>query len=298
MFVKKVVNINRNAPFWFICSIYLTEFYYYLVDFINSFVFVLLLCANIIFLLIFNSKIWKIPLLERPALISLILSVFFLVFDFPLVLLDTYQYAITSYSEPEEIIEDTGIYSLGVNLTYISYIENEEEFIKNVKSDKNNYEVIDIKNKNRYKNKNTEIFNMMGIQLKSDFEKMSKVVTDYLHSTPSSIKKYFDRENTGGNSSGLSLILSSLVYQGKLENNKPIAVTGAVNKEGKVYPVGYIKEKILISIDAGFNQIIIPTENMQEAKEIKEAYDLPIEVIGVHDVDEAVELIKELNDNY
>ncbi len=295
MHVESVTNKNRNAPFWFICILYLTEMYYYLFNLIDSLVFVFLLFINIIFLLICNLKIWRISLLQRPIIISLSLSLFLFAYDSPLLLLDNYQYAITSYSEPEEIIEETEIYSLAILDIYISYIEDEQELLKSVEADPKSYEVIEITNRHRYKNKNSEVFEMLGISFKNDFEKMSKIVTDYLITTPPSIKQYFDREKFGGNSSGLALILSALISQGEMENNKSIAVTGAVDKTGKVKPVGYIKEKMLISVEGGFNLIIVPTENMQEAKEIKERYNLPIEVMGVNDVDEAIELIKELN---
>ncbi|SHM57736.1 S16 family serine protease [Gracilibacillus kekensis] len=293
--MEMLMNKNRNAPFWFVCIIYFTELYYYLSGMIDTFLFVFLLLANFIVLLFFNSKIWKLSVLERPFLISLSLALFIFGFDFPVPFLNPYPYIITTYNEPEQIIEDTEIYSLGVSYINITYVNDKQELIQIVEADPKKYEVRKISNKNKYINKNTRIFKMLGIPIQSEFNKMSKAVTEYLDTTPPSIKEYFKREKMYGNSSGLSLILSAMISQGEIENNIPIAVTGAIDKDGEVYPIGSLKEKMLISVDAGFELMMLPTENLQEAKEIQKAYNLPLEVINVDNVAEAKELIKELN---
>jgi predicted ATP-dependent protease len=72
-------------------------------------------------------------------------------------------------------------------------------------------------------------------------------------------------------------------------------VTGAISKTGEVKKVGGIKEKIQITNEDEFTHMIIPIANLTEANEVKERLNLTIEIIGVRDVDEAIQIIRGLN---
>ncbi|MDQ0273817.1 putative ATP-dependent protease [Cytobacillus purgationiresistens] len=90
-------------------------------------------------------------------------------------------------------------------------------------------------------------------------------------------------------------MLSSVVANGELQNDIPISVTGAISNTGMVKEVGYIKEKVLIADKDGFSHMIIPIANLNEANKIKEKQNLHIQIIGVRNVDKAIQLIKDLN---
>lgn len=72
-------------------------------------------------------------------------------------------------------------------------------------------------------------------------------------------------------------------------------VTGALNSSGDVMAIGGIKEKMIISEENGLRFIILPTSNAQEAEFVKEEQDLNLEVIPVNHIEQAINIISELN---
>ncbi|MGE7982116.1 S16 family serine protease [Solibacillus sp. NPDC093137] len=99
-----------------------------------------------------------------------------------------------------------------------------------------------------------------------------------------------------GDSAGLATVLSALIENGDVNNNIPIAVTGAIDSKGNVKEIGSIKAKTLIAEQSGFSHIILPVENEEEAKRVKKDEQLNIEIIAVASIENAVTDIKKLNE--
>ena len=75
----------------------------------------------------------------------------------------------------------------------------------------------------------------------------------------------------------------------------PIAVTGAINENGDVFSVGNMKEKIQITEKTGIQFLIIPSQNAEEVTAIQKELKANVEIFDVSHVDEAVQLIQNLN---
>jgi len=288
---------QQNFPFIATAFVYTTGLYLYLLDFISGFFFVFVLLLMSVLLIVFLVIIKNTSLTKREFVISIILSLLLLIYETPIILVDNRHYFVSHYSEPEELIKDSRIFTLSVKVDEIGYVENEQVLrdsyiYRQIKF----YEIIPATNVIRYSSKNLAIFELVGL-VNNDFEQMSVNVKSYLKTNTAhpAIEEFLARDKSGGSSAGLALVISSLVEQGKLQNDVPIGVTGAISKTGKVTKVGSIKEKMLISNEHRFSHMIIPLANLNEAIDLNKTLNLPIEIIGVRDVDEAVEIINELN---
>ncbi len=286
----------KNFPFLATVLVYLSELYLYLIDFISAFYFfTILLLTNILFL-IFLLMIRRTTLLKRTFVFSVILSLLLLLYEMPLISLEKYQYSVTRYGPPEELVKGSGIFILSVKVDTIGGVENEQVLRKSyVDRQINFYEIIPITNYIRYNSKNVAIIKLLGLY-KDEFKQMSENVTAYLKTSNPAIDEFLARDGSSGDSAGLALVLSSIAEQGKLQNEMSIAVTGAFSETGKVEKVGFIKEKMQIANEDGFSHMMIPFANLAEANEVKKMLHLPIVLIGVRNVDEAIQLIKELKD--
>ena len=91
-------------------------------------------------------------------------------------------------------------------------------------------------------------------------------------------------------------MLSALIENGDVNNDVPIAVTGAIDSKGNVKEIGSIKAKILIAEQSGFSHILIPMENVDEAKEVKINEQLNIDIIAVTSINDAEVHVKKLNE--
>lgn len=282
-------------PFVGTILVYLTELNLYLIDFISGFFFVNVLLLMSILSLMFLLIIRKAAISKRAFVFSVILALLLLIYEMPLILIDNHQYFVSSYNAPEELVEGSGIFLLSINFAVIGFVENEQVLRESyINNHTKFYEIIPITNRKRYREKNLAIFESVGI-FKDEFDQMSENVRAYLKTSNKSIDEFLARDGSSGSSAGLALVLSSLAEQGEFQNDMLIGVTGAISNTGKVEEVGVIKEKVQIANENGFSHMIIPIANLSEAKEVRKKLNLPIEIIGVQDVNEAIQLIKELN---
>ncbi|WP_318247673.1 S16 family serine protease [Solibacillus merdavium] len=218
------------------------------------------------------------------------------VFESRLINYEVYTYFVTSYNEPFEIVEDSGIHILSVDIFEAAYIDDLDYLIKTLELS-NDKEVLDaemVTNKIRYTSKNDELLSYIR-PAEKHFETMKGNVVAYLPGTSSAIEDFLNREDFEGDSAGLAAVLSGLIENGSFNNNVPIAVTGAIDGEGNVKEIGSMKAKILIAEKSGFSHIFIPEENAKEAREVKDIHQLNIEIIEVASVDRAVMEIEKLN---
>ncbi|MFC4321487.1 S16 family serine protease [Litchfieldia salsa] len=285
---------DKNFPFVATSLLYLTELVLYLTGFISGTLFLNFLLLMSVLFLIFLFIIRKKRVEKRAFVFSAILSLLLLIYESPLILIDEKVYLVTSYSDPLELIKGANIYMLSVNVFQISGVENEQEVRDMFIYSQGVYDIIPGKNYMIYGSKNTAIFEYIGLY-KSEFEKSFENVTAYLNTSNTEIDEFYSQDNSDGGSAGLAIVLSSFSKNGKLQNNVPIAVTGAISKTGEVKKVGGMKEKIQIANENDFSYMIVPKANLAEANEVKGTLNLPIEIIGVTDVDETIQLINDLN---
>ncbi|ART78104.1 hypothetical protein B4U37_19590 [Sutcliffiella horikoshii] len=285
---------NKNLPFMATILLYLTQLILYLAGLISGTVFVKFLLFMSVMFVIFLFVIRNIVISKRAFVYSTILSSLLLIYELPLTLFGENDYLVTRYSEPEELIKGTSIYLLSVKIDHLSNVNNEHEIRAMYNDNQRVYDVVPGTNFKFYKDKNSSIFEFIGLY-KSEVEKSFENVTTYLKTNNHAIDEFFARDENVGSSAGLALVLSSFIDQGKFQNNVPIAVTGAISKIGEVKKVGGIKEKIQIANEGEFSFMIIPIGNLTEANEVKERLNLSIKIIGVRDVDEAIKIIKKYN---
>lgn len=282
--------------FLFAIPIYSALVAAYYFDFVNGFVFlgallIMMVIASIVFIIFRENKF-------KRLLTALVFSLFFLfsVYEFQLINYESHTYIADGYREPEEILEDSGIHILSVGLHDIHYIED-EDLARNI-YEKNSVQVFDlhhIKNRDRYGSKTTDIIQFFGFG-KDDFQVMGENIRGFTDNNTSIINEFLSRDNLTGDSAGLALGLTAMIHQGNLENTLPIGVTGTLEPNGDVMEIGSLKAKMMIAEQNNFPFIIIPLENLAEAKTLKAEYKLIIEIIPVGHIDEAVEVIKELNE--
>ncbi|MFJ7826555.1 S16 family serine protease [Psychrobacillus sp. NPDC096623] len=298
--MKKIfdlVNKHQMLPFVMTIFVYFAELYLYLLDYISSFFFCNILALLVLFWPLFLLAIRKTQISKYIFLLSFIASLFLLVYEFPLISTDGSRYFVSSYVSPEELIKNSGIYILAVRSTEILLAEDlDGQDFRNLNNQLLIFDIEPASNFHRYAGKTTAIFKLVGINMEYDyFQQMSVNVKSYLNTSNPNIDEFLSRNNSGGNSAGLALVLSSLIEQGKFKNDIPIGVTGAISKSGKAIEIGLTKEKILSANKIGLSYIILPIGNLAEANDVVKSLKLPIKVIGVRNVDEAIEQINELN---
>ncbi|SDN12534.1 Lon protease (S16) C-terminal proteolytic domain-containing protein [Psychrobacillus sp. OK028] len=297
MKIIESVNKHQMIPFVMTMFVYFADLYLYLLDYISNFFFWIILFLLVILWSFFLFSIRKTQISKHTFVFTLIASLFLLVYEFPILSVKENNYFVLSYLPPEELIKNTGIYILPVKSIEIQQQEplNEPAF-RNFHSHLLILDIIKGTNFQVYSGKTSFIYKLVGINLEEDyFHQMSVNVKSYLNTSNPAIDEFLSRNNSGGNSAGLALVLSSLVEQGKFKNNIPIGVTGAISKTGKAIEIGLTKEKILSANKIGLSYIILPIGNLEEGNDVVKSLNLPIEVIGVRNVDEAIEQINELN---
>lgn len=285
-----VYSIFIVVPIYFI----LGNAYY--LDYINSYVFVgallvLMIIASIPLIIFRKDKFRSLIVNWVIALLTLFCGYEFLLIEF-----ESNTYIAVVNREPEEIIQNSGIHILAIGLNHIYYVK-EENIVKDT-YEKEGIQIFDfhqITNRERYKSKTNEIKRFLGFS-KEPFHIMGENVRGFIREDIVAINEFLSKENQSGDSAGLALGLSSMVHQGSLHNQIPIGVTGTLEPNGDVNQVGGIAGKMIISEQNGFPYIIVPDANRDEAETVKAEQKLAIEIVPVHHIDEAVRVIKELND--
>lgn len=237
-------------------------------------------------------------MLKHIFLFSFIASFLLLIYEVPLISMEGNRYVVSSYHPPEELVKSSGIYVLGVNTTEVLLEEGlEEQDFLELNSHSMIFDINQVTNIHRYANKTIALIQLIGINLEVDYvHQMSMNVNAYLSTGNIAIDEFLSRNNVNGNSAGLALVLSSLIEQEEVKNVKTIGVTGAISKTGEVIEIGQVKEKVLSANKINLPYIILPLGNLEEGNEVVESLNLPIEVIGVQTVNDAIQKINELNE--
>lgn len=129
-------------------------------------------------------------------------------------------------------------------------------------------------------------------------EKLIGIYLINLYDVDTKIKVNIDyKGNEGGSSGGLinSLYIYNSITKEDLIKNNIIAGTGTIDKEGNVGKIAGIKYKLLGAENHKANLFLVPNENYDEAKKIKDKYDLKIKLIKVSTLKEAINKLKDYN---
>lgn len=91
----------------------------------------------------------------------------------------------------------------------------------------------------------------------------------------------------GGPSAGLiwALGLYDLLTPGDLTGGRTIAGTGELGIDGRVFPIGGVDEKVIAAADAGAAVLILPQQNLDEARALG---DRGVEIVPVASFAEAI----------
>ena len=111
---------------------------------------------------------------------------------------------------------------------------------------------------------------------------------DYHVNIPSSIEK-------DGLSAGISIVTSMLALILKYRISNKIALTGEITLSGKILKVGGLKEKIILAIKNGIEELYIPKQNENDLKELKSLID---DKITIKLVDNYREVYKDIFSKY
>ena len=105
----------------------------------------------------------------------------------------------------------------------------------------------------------------------------------------------FSTEDIGGPSAGLAFTLTVLdvLTEGDLTGGANIVVTGTIDRDGNVGPIGGVKQKAFAARDAGADIFLVPEGNLEAARAAVQ--DLRIEPVA--SLDDALEIIAEFGGN-
>jgi len=94
-----------------------------------------------------------------------------------------------------------------------------------------------------------------------------------------------------GPSAGIALItaLASLFMQARVKHD--IAMTGEITLQGKVLPVGGLKEKMLAAKRAGIKELILPEENRESISDFEEEILAGMNIHFVSEISEVLDLV-------
>jgi PDZ domain-containing protein len=98
-------------------------------------------------------------------------------------------------------------------------------------------------------------------------------------------------ETVGGPSAGLAFTLAIIddLTPGNLTGGKRVAVTGTINGDGIVGPVGGVEQKAITARHNGVSLMIVPREEVKDAR----AGAGDVKVVGVHTLDEALAALEQ-----
>ena len=291
-FLKNTLN---SLSLLFIAIFYIAGAYLmYFYESIDGITFILfILTLVIINILLFIYKISK-RIQSSNFILSVIaiLAIAVSYLEFPLVKLSHFDSYATYYWKSSELIEATNLNMLGVGFKlYSSSDSKAKEELKDLEV----YNNINLTNLMRYYKNPSSI--LTGYFINSSKNKSIENAEQYLGYEAASIQELKSLEGLSGDSAGLVMVLSALVNDLNFNNDVSIAVTGAIDKYGKVHPIGSVPEKIQIAINDKHEYVIIPTANYEEAKETLDKIGEKIKVVPVNSVEEAFEEIKNINMN-
>lgn len=135
--------------------------------------------------------------------------------------------------------------------------------------------------------------------IENDNKKVVGILLTYLKEVNTNPKvEYVFKDNESGSSRGLmcALEIYNKITALDLTNGDIIAGTGTIDENGNVGAIDGIKYKLIGAVKKKAKVFIVPSENFQEAKKIKEKHNYNIELIEADNLHNVIEkLLKRIN---
>ncbi len=93
-----------------------------------------------------------------------------------------------------------------------------------------------------------------------------------------------------GPSAGIAMYTTLVSVLTKKPVRKDVAMTGEITLQGRVLPIGGLKEKLLSALRGGIKTVIIPSENVKDLAEIPENVKSGLKIIPVSEVSEVLKI--------
>ena len=93
-----------------------------------------------------------------------------------------------------------------------------------------------------------------------------------------------------GPSAGIAMYTTLLSVLTKTPVKKDVAMTGEITLQGRVLPIGGLKEKLLSALRGGIKTVIIPAENVKDLAEIPENVKSGLKIMPVSNVSEVLKI--------
>ena len=93
-----------------------------------------------------------------------------------------------------------------------------------------------------------------------------------------------------GPSAGIAMYTTIVSVLTKTPVRKDVAMTGEITLQGRVLPIGGLKEKLLSALRGGIKTVIIPKDNEKDLKEIPENVSKCLKIIPVSEVSEVLKI--------
>jgi len=93
-----------------------------------------------------------------------------------------------------------------------------------------------------------------------------------------------------GPSAGIAMYTTLVSVLTKIPVRKDVAMTGEITLQGRVLPIGGLKEKLLAALRGGIKTVIIPAENKKDLAEIPDNVKKGMKIIPVANVSEVLKI--------
>lgn len=93
-----------------------------------------------------------------------------------------------------------------------------------------------------------------------------------------------------GPSAGIAMYTTLVSVLTKVPVRKDVAMTGEITLQGRVLPIGGLKEKLLSALRGGIKTVIIPKDNEKDLREITDNVKKGLKIIPVSNADEVLEI--------
>ncbi len=93
-----------------------------------------------------------------------------------------------------------------------------------------------------------------------------------------------------GPSAGIAMFTTLVSVFTKTPVRKDVAMTGEITLQGRVLPIGGLKEKLLSALRGGIKTVIIPKENVKDLAEIPDNVKQGLKIVPVSEVKEVLDI--------
>lgn len=100
-----------------------------------------------------------------------------------------------------------------------------------------------------------------------------------------------------GPSAGIAMYTTLVSVFTKTPVRKDVAMTGEITLQGRVLPIGGLKEKLLSALRGGIKTVIIPKENEKDLAEIPDNVKQGMNIIPVSEVDQVLQIALRPNED-